>query len=289
MTSTIIDLIPNGFLVVKGVNGRDIVMKLLVPRERLEKFRGWGNYELVIKYDGERFWACIEFRKDVKLYKPRRYLAVDLNFDNVTMVIARGGGIIKIKRYPTPLRKALTHRVWIERIMKRYPKQWRYLKGVRNSIRRHGERMRNIVDDRCHRFADYIADLAKKYRAMILLEDLNGVRERVYGSKSFNKKLSLWCYRRLQNYIIYEALERGVPVRVVDPRGTSSRCPFCKSKLVNLPNRTVKCISCGFIGDRDVTACINIIHRHPRCGGAWVSPERPRGDVAPNPMRGNPG
>lgn len=221
----------------------------------------------MIKYDGERFWVCIEFRKEVKLYKPRSYLAIDLNFDNITIMIVRGRRIIKIKRFPIPLRRVLIHRIWIERIMKRYPKRWKYVKGVRNAIRRHGKRMRSILDDWCHKLANRIADLAKRYRAEILLEDLDKFRERRKGSASFNKKLALWCYRRLQSYIVYEAMERGVPVSFVDPKATLSRCPFCGSKLVELPNRVVKCVNCGFVGDRDVTACTNLILKHARCGG----------------------
>jgi len=276
-----------GVVIVKGLNGKDIKLKILIPRKRLEKFRGWHNYELVIKYDGEKFWVCIEFRKEVKLYEPRTYLAIDLNFDNVTLVIVRNGRVVKIKRFPTPLRKALVHRIWIERIMRWYPKRWRYVKGIRNAIKKHGRRMKNILDDWCHKLANRIADLAKRYRAKILLEDLNKLREHRTGSSSFNKKLSLWCYRRLQNYIVYEAMEREVPISFIDPRGTSSRCPFCGLKLVVSPNRVVKCVNCGFVGDRDVTACMNLVLIHARCGGVWVTPERLRGDVTPNPMRRN--
>ncbi|MEM0050509.1 MAG: hypothetical protein QXW39_08280 [Candidatus Bathyarchaeia archaeon] len=44
-------------------------------------------------------------------------MAIDVNFDNVTLaVFTPGGRIIRLKRFETSLRKILTHRIWIERI-----------------------------------------------------------------------------------------------------------------------------------------------------------------------------
>ena len=138
-------------------------------------------------------------------------MAIDLNFDNLTLaVFTLNGRLIKLKRYRTPHRKILTHRIWVERIQRRYPRSWRYVKGVRRAIEKHGEKIRNISWDYSHKISDLIADLALRYRSVIVLEDLEKLRENAKRGRGFNKKLSLWFYRRTQFCVEYEAKERGL-------------------------------------------------------------------------------
>ncbi|MEM1639181.1 MAG: hypothetical protein QXJ69_03780 [Desulfurococcaceae archaeon] len=49
----------------------------------------------------------------------------------------------------------------------------------------------------------------------------------------------------------------------------------------------MRCGRCGFTGDRDVVACINLFYRYTRCGGLGVPPNAPKGDAEPRPMQGN--
>jgi len=150
-------------------------------------------------------------------------MTIDLNFDNITLAIfTLNSRLAKLKRFKASHRKILTHKIWIERIQKRYPKSWRFIKGVRKAIERHGERMRNISWDYSHKIGDLVAELALKYRSVIILEDLEKLRENNKKSREFNKKLGLWFYRRIQFCVEYEARERNLEVVKVDPRGTSS-------------------------------------------------------------------
>jgi len=98
-----------------------------------------------------------------------------------------------------------------------------------------------------------------RYRSAVVLEDLNGLREDRKGGSKFNKRLTLWFYRKAQFCIEYEAKERGLQVAKVDPRGTSSRCPRCGAKLVEVGHRRLRCPRCGLEGDRDVIATIHIV------------------------------
>ncbi|MEM0309240.1 MAG: zinc ribbon domain-containing protein, partial [Thermofilaceae archaeon] len=126
-----------------------------------------------------------------------------------------------------------------------------------------------------------------RYGAVVVLEDLNHLRDRVNGGSSFNKKLSLWFYRKMLFTIGYEALERGLAVRYVDPRKTSSTCPRCGSRSKDNSGRVLKCTRCGFTGDRDVIACINLFHRYSRCGVLGVALNAPKPDEDLSGMRGN--
>jgi putative transposase len=282
----------NMTLTLKLHNDYEARLKLVAPRERVEKFRSWSNYELVVKYDDKSFWVSIYFKRIVKSLNPRTVMAIDLNFDNVTLtVFTLDDKLIRLKKLKTPHRKILTHKIWVERIQRKYPKSWRFIKGVRRAIEKHGERIKNISWDYAHKTGNTIAKLAFKHRSIIILEDLEKLRENNKKSREFNKRLGLWFYRRIQFCIEYEAMERDLEVVKVNPRGTSSKCPRCGGRLVEYGHRVLRCRKCGFVGDRDVTATINIykkyISKHSRCGVFGVAPNAPKPDENPSGMQGN--
>jgi putative transposase len=281
----------NMALILKLHNDYEVKLKLVAPRERVEKYRGWKNYELVVKYEDGEFWVSIYFKRVVKPLKPKTVMAIDVNFDNVTVAaFSLDGRLLKLKRFKTPLRKILTHKIWIERIQKRYPESWRFIKGVRRAIKRRCERIWSISWDYAHKVGDSIAGLAFKYRSAIILEDLEKLRENKKKGRVFNKKLGLWFYRRIQFCIEYEAWERNIEVIKVNPKGTSSKCPRCSRKLVKDGHRILRCMKCGFAGDRDVTATFNLYkkykHEHSRCGVSGVTLNAPKPDENPSGMQG---
>ncbi|MEM4665581.1 MAG: RNA-guided endonuclease TnpB family protein [Sulfolobales archaeon] len=275
-------------LILKIHENREVKLRLLTSTERIEKFRGWSNYEIAVKVVEDNVYVSVYFRRVVKPRKTRTVMTIDVNFDNATLaVFTSSGKLLKLKRYETPLRKILTHRIWIERIQRRYSRSWRFIRGVRRAIRRHGERIRSIAWDYAHKIGDSIAELASRYSSIIVLENLNKLRSNVNRSNSFNKKLSLWFYRRIQFTIEYEALERDLAVRYVNPGKTSSTCPRCGSRLEDSGSRVLRCGRCGLTGDRDVIACINLFYRYSRCGGLGVPLNAPKPDENPSGMRGN--
>lgn len=151
------------------------------------------------------------------------------------------------------LKRALAHKVIAEKIMRRYSRKWRHVKGIREAIRKHGKRARNIIADSCHHVSKRIVEIAMEYNALVVLEDLSKLRNRANGSRRFNKKLSLWSYRRIQSYVHYKALIEGLRVVYVDPRGTSKTSPiggklvFINYRFVKLPNGHVVTRDC-FVG-----------------------------------------
>jgi putative transposase len=270
----------------------EVRLRLITSRDRVEKFRGWSNYEIVVKYEDGEFWVSVYFRRAIKPLKPRTIMAIDLNFDNVTLAIfTLNGRLVKLKRFKTPHREILTHKIWIERIQRRYPRSWRFIKGVKRAIERHGERVRNISWGYSHKIGDLIAELALKYQSLIILEDLDELRENNKKDKRFNKKLGLWFYRRIQFCIEYEARERGIEVVKINPKGTSSKCPRCGRKLFEDGHRMLRCMKCDFVGDRDVIATINLykkyVSKYSRCGVSGVAPNAPKPDENPSGMQGN--
>jgi putative transposase len=279
-------------LTLKLHNGYEAKLKLVASSERVEKFRGWGNYELVVKCDGSGFWVSVYFRRAIKPLKPRTVMAIDLNFDNITIaVLTSNGKLLGLKRFKTPHRKVLTHRIWVERTQRRYPRSWRFIKGVKKAIDKHGKKIKNISWDYAHKVGDMVAELASKCSSVIILEDLEKLRENNKKGKRFNKRLGLWIYRRIQFCIEYEARERNIEVTKANPRGTSSKCPKCGGKLAENKHRILRCSKCGFVGDRDVIAAINLykkfISKHSRCGVPGVILNAPKPDENPSGVQGN--
>ena len=164
----------NRVLILKVHGNREVKLRLLSSNERIEKFKGWCNYEIAVKVVEGEVYVAVYFRKTVKPRRTETVMTVDVNFDNVTLAVFKPGGeLLKLKRYKTPFRRILTHRIWIERIQRRYPRSWRFIKGVREAIRKHGERARSIAWDYAHRIGDSIAELASRYSSIVVLENLN--------------------------------------------------------------------------------------------------------------------
>ncbi len=214
-------------------------------------------------------------------------MAMDINFDNITLVMfSKSGKVLKIKRFKTPLRRLIRLKEQIEKIQRRYPRSWRFIKGVRESIGKRGRRIRNIAFDYSFKLANKVAEIAHEHKSIVVLENLNKLRSRAGGGSNFNKKLSLWLYHRTQFAIEYKLLEKGLESVKANPRNTSSKCPRCESKLVEAGHRALKCPKCGFTGDRNYIACINLFLKNLRCGVLGVTLNAPKPDATPSGMQG---
>ncbi|ADY01795.1 transposase, IS605 OrfB family [Vulcanisaeta moutnovskia 768-28] len=76
--------------------------------------------------------------------------------------------------------------------------------------------------------------------------------------KNHRVKLIMLGYGRLAYWIDWEAEKHGIPIKVVNPRGTSTKCPMCGVKMIKVGYRRLKCPRCRFEEDRDVITVINL-------------------------------
>jgi len=285
----------NKILIIAVLNNEWIELKLVWYNYLSRYFKGkWKLKEILVSYREGMIWVYLTFEKEVKPKKSTTIMGIDINFNNITYTIVdKDGKLVSMEVIPFDgLKRALTHRIISEKIQKKYGKKWRFVRGIRESIRKHGRRARNILTDSCHFISRKIVEIAKEYNAMIVLEDLNRLRSKASGSKKFNKKLALWTYRRMQAYIHYKALIEGLMVTYVNPKGTSKASPigdrlvFINYRWVKLPN--------GVITTRDIVASWNLalkglkLARDVGSRGLVETPNTPDGDEAPNPMKGKP-
>ena len=241
------------------------------------QYEGWKPKEARLVLRDGRLWLKVVVENETPLIEPRSTLGVDINYTNITL---SDGTRLELDAF----KRAYSLKIEAERIQKKHRRSWRYIRAVRNRIKALGRRARNIVTDACRKIGLEVVRHAYEARKAIVLEDLTGLKEanrKGRTARTWRARLALWAYRELQKWIEWKARLYGVPVFKVSPRGTSSTCPNCGSKLRNVGNRRLKCPVCGLEGDRDLVAAINLGMR-----GAQAAQMAPDADENPRAMKG---
>jgi len=217
-------------------------------------------------------------------YAPKGVLAVDVNERQVVV----GNSSVEV-RIETLIERTLRYRRLAERLKGKYSSTrynaWLRRSGIRKRVRRFYRKARNIMEDWARRTSHTIISLAKQSQLAVAREDLTGLIESLRRlPKEHKSALLALGYRRLAFWIGWQAEKNGVPLLVVDPAGTSSTCPRCGAKLVEVGHRMLRCPHCGFEADRDSIAVLNIERRAlNQMGGTLTSPTAPQmTDVSPN-------
>jgi IS605 OrfB family transposase len=228
-------------------------------------------------------------------YAPRGVLAVDVNERHIVV----GNSCLEL-RVETPIERALRYRRLAEYLQRKYssPKYsaWLRRRGIRRRVGYFYSKARRVVEDWAKKVSHRIASLARQHLYAVAREDLTGLVESLRElPKEHKTALLILSYRRLEFWVDWQAEKQGVPVVVVEPRGTSSMCPKCRSKLVESGYRRMWCSTCGFEADRDTVAVLNIeMKALSKMGGSLTTPTAPQmTDVDPNrcgepmnPLRG---
>lgn len=129
------------------------------------------------------------------------------------------------------------------------------------------KRIRGLFKRRTLRFRQYVNTTVRRaierlWRegvSEIVIGDLKGIRMSSNCRRKSNTMVhNFWSHRYLVQRIREVAEEYGISVKTVDERGTSSRCPWCRSEDVVKRGRLLKCKSCGIEAHRDVVGALNI-------------------------------
>ncbi|HLJ81548.1 MAG TPA: transposase, partial [Ktedonobacterales bacterium] len=142
----------------------------------------------------------------------------------------------------------------------RHKLQTRHTTSSKRLLKKRSGRERRFCKDVNHCLSKAIVSTAKDTRRGIALEDLQGIRSRVNGSKRQRRVLHSWAFAQLRSFIAYKARLAGVPVVYVDPAYTSqtcSRCGHCE-KANRVSQARLLCRSCGFSAHADLNAAENI-------------------------------
>jgi len=217
-------------------------------------------------------------------YAPKGVLAVDINERQIVV----GNSSVEV-RVETPIERALRYRRLAERLQEKYsfPKYnaWLRRSGIMRRVRHFHRKAKNIIEDWARKTSYMIISLAKQGQLAVAREDLTGLVESLRRlPKGHKSALLAFGYRRLAFWVDWQAEKNGVPILVIDPAGTSTICPRCGTKLVEVGHRRLRCPRCGLEADRDSIAVLNIERRAlSQMGGTLASPTAPQmTDVSPN-------
>jgi len=253
----------------------------------------WRVGEILVGYRSGKILVYITFHKDVEPIDFRAVMGIDVNFNNITYtVLDLSGSSVSIGVMPfKSLGRALHLKKLTEELQRRYPRSWRFLKWARRVRGRGLRRAKNILNDSSHYIAKRVISIAKEYGALIVLEDLEKLKEKANGDR-LSWEMQMWCYRRIQSYIEYKALLEGIKAIYVDPRRTSKTSP--NGKPLRFINYRFAMLG-NTVTSRDVIASWNIalrgLEKLKQMRGSRVawSPDSPASEgVRTRPNAGNP-
>jgi len=110
------------------------------------------------------------------------------------------------------------------------------------------------IEHRLHQLANTLITLALEYHAGIAVEDLNPELQ-VRGKAVVSR------FQKLDHILEYKCKLAGVPLRRVFAAYSSVICHRCGETVERPERQTVICPACGYIGNADENAAVNISRR----------------------------
>ena len=244
-------------------------------RERIEEaFRGEWSFTTVemVKRNGE-WYAHFVLKKAIEVPdEPETVIAIDRGEHNLAVAVAiskskpnkpmkgqfwKGEEVKRIRGLYSHIRRRLQEKKLLKKV-----------KGLKGKEKRK-------VNQQLHIIANQIIAYTKQFpKSVIVMENLNGIRNNFKKSKELNKRFHSLPFRKLQTIIEYKALLEGIEVKYLtkkETRNTSKTCHRC-GHVAQAKGREFKCPKCGMKYNRDLNACVNIAHALMRCMG-WGSCE----------------
>jgi IS605 OrfB family transposase len=136
--------------------------------------------------------------------------------------------------------------------------------AAHNALLRLGKREEAWRKQYLHTVANELVTEAVEHDCdVIVFEELTDIRERLPQAKWHH----VWAFRRLYEYVSYEAPERSVSVEQVAPNHTSQRCSRTDCGFTHDDNRHrehLECQKCGYEVNADYNAAKNIGLRYAR-------------------------
>lgn len=140
-------------------------------------------------------------------------------------------------------------------------------KGTKSSkrlLRRMSNHETKITTHLMHVASKRLVQYAESVKARrIVMENLSNVRDAsLIKGKEMRDRINRWPYAQGQFFVSYKSEAKGITFELVSPKNTSRGCPKCGH--IDSRNRNglnFRCLLCGFRGDADRVASINIRNR----------------------------
>lgn len=203
----------------------------------------------------------ISYSKEVQEIAPKAIVGIDRNLENIT---TSGSHIQKYDISEIPQMKQTYKQ--IKASFKRNDHR------IRKKIyTKYGKRQTERTKQILHEVSKCIVAEAKATDSAIAMENIKDIRnlyQKGNGQgRNYRGRMQGWQYGEIQRQVEYKARWEGIPTIYINARGTSSNCSICGERLSPNVQRSLQCMNCGIIIDRDVNASINIQNK----GLAWLA------------------
>lgn len=197
----------------------------------------------------------ITIKKEIKVrnhYNPQNIIAIDIGEKITATVLHPNGKPLFMGRQIRGIRR---HYAWLR---KRLGK-----KKLVKKIRQIGRREHNKVNQMLHEISNDIVNLASCIPdSAIIIGDLKGIRKSAKGKgRRFNRIVHGMVHNKLTFYIKYKANWEGIPIAVINERGTSKHCSECGSIGTRPYQGLFTCKSCNYQCNADHNGAKNIKKR----------------------------
>ena len=217
-----------------------------IPFERIR-----GQCDLVRKNRLFYLMVAVEI-PDEPVIEPRDIIGLDMGIENISVDSTgkyySGDKIKEVRDHNADLRSRL---------------QSAGTKSSKHHLKKLSGKESRFARNTNHIISKEIVQNAKGTLSAIAIESLEGIRMRTTVRKGNRYIHNSWAFHQLRTFIEYKAREAGIPVAIVDPKNTSRECPECH--FVDRRNRAERSlfrrISCGFEGEADFVASLNIRNR----------------------------
>ncbi|MCQ5362145.1 MAG: transposase [Candidatus Methanomethylicia archaeon] len=202
----------------------------------------------VLVYRNRAFFLHITVEKQIPEPEGSNPVGVDVGMRNLLVASngfkAKGGEVLAKRHRFRELRSSL---------------QRKGTKGSKRALKRLSGRERRYVNAVLHQVSRAFVNTLRE-GDVVVMEKLTGIRMNVKHRKNQNGDFHSWAFRRLQSFIEYKALERGIPVVYVKPKNTSITCPRCGwvDKANRRSQSLFRCVQCGFQHNADYVASLNL-------------------------------
>jgi len=213
-----------------------------------------------LKYNDKGFYLDVIFESSRSIPSEKDFeyfIGSDRGINNIAIIVVQNkyGEIIESRFFSGG--KALEKR-------RRYAELRRHLGGKKllTEIRKNKDKESNYMKDVNQKISTEIIRIAKNYpNAVIVLENLKGIRDKIQWGKRMNKKAHSWAFKELEDMIVYKAHNNSIAVRRVYPKGTSSTCKNCFGKIRRSPSARAVCETCKKEYNADWLGAVNITRR----------------------------
>lgn len=100
-------------------------------------------------------------------------------------------------------------------------------KSAKRLLKKRRRKERRFATNLNHIISKSVVTLAQRTGRGIVLEELDGIRDRIRAKRDQRYRLHSWAFSQLADFIVYKATRSGVFGVFVNPKHTSQQCSQC--------------------------------------------------------------